>query len=146
MAIEATDYTSALASDYSLPQVSGKTIDKDGFYKLLLAEIQNQDPTAPVDNKDMILQLAQFSSIESTQTLNGNMNDFVDKTSLATATSLIGKEVVYLDSETSTNYTGTVSSVQKSDSGYSVVVDGYTVDLSMVREVSTPSVSTSTNQ
>lgn len=35
------------------------------FIKLLTAQLQNQDPTAPVDNSQMIAQLAQFSSLSA---------------------------------------------------------------------------------
>ncbi len=35
------------------------------FVKLLTAQLQNQDPTAPVDNSQMIAQLAQFSSLSA---------------------------------------------------------------------------------
>jgi flagellar basal-body rod modification protein FlgD len=38
------------------------------FIKLLTAQLRNQDPTAPVDNSQMIAQLAQFSSLSAANT------------------------------------------------------------------------------
>jgi flagellar basal-body rod modification protein FlgD len=38
------------------------------FIKLLTAQLSNQDPTAPVDNSQMIAQLAQFSSLSTANT------------------------------------------------------------------------------
>ncbi len=135
--VSAVDYSSYVTSDYTLPSVSNKSLDGGDFYTLLLAEIANQDPTEPMDSKDMILQLAQFSSIENTQTLTENMSDWVDKSSMTTAASLIGNDVVYLDSESSTYYAGTVSGVTKDGDGYNVLVDGFEVPLSNVVEVYT---------
>lgn len=47
------------------PRVGGKNqMDKDDFLKLMLAQMKNQDPTKPVDSKDMAAQMAQFASME----------------------------------------------------------------------------------
>lgn len=41
------------------------SLGANDFIKLLTAQLQNQDPTAPVDNSQMIAQLAQFSSLSA---------------------------------------------------------------------------------
>lgn len=142
-----SDYTSTSGVDsvLSKTQMESKTISQDGFYKLLLAEMTNQDPTEPVDNKDLILQLAQFSSIEATNSLNSNMNEYIDKASLSAATNLIGKEVVYLNSDGSAYESGTVSAVKKTDSGYSLTIGGTDVDLGKISSVTNPVTTTATN-
>ena len=133
--VSAIDYSSYVSSDYKLPSVSSKTLGSDDFYKLLLAEIANQDPTDPMDNKDMVLQMSQFAALEGTNSLNSNMTSYIDKASMSTAASLIGKDVVYLDAEKSTYYKGTVSGVTKDSDGYNVVVDGYEVSVDNVTQV-----------
>lgn len=45
-------------------------LGKDDFMKILVAQMQNQDPTEPMDNTQYISQLAQFSALEQMQQLN----------------------------------------------------------------------------
>jgi flagellar basal-body rod modification protein FlgD len=76
--------------------IQENTIGKDDFFKMLLAQIQNQDPLNPMDGKDFTAQLAQFSSLERL----GNINDQLETMNLyqasinnAQSLNLIGKEV-----------------------------------------------------
>ncbi|MCB9073902.1 MAG: flagellar hook assembly protein FlgD [Bdellovibrionaceae bacterium] len=54
-------------------RVQGKgnaQLDKDAFFKLMLAQVKNQDPTNPMKNHEMAAQLAQFSSLEQMSNVN----------------------------------------------------------------------------
>ena len=63
---------SAAAAGGATPPVAqpGGAMGKDQFMKLLIAQMQNQDPTNPMDGSQMAAQLAQFSSLEQLQNIN----------------------------------------------------------------------------
>jgi len=76
--------------------IQENTIGKDDFFKMLLAQIQNQNPLNPIDGADFAAQLAQFSSLERL----GNINDQLETMNLyqasvnnAQSLNLIGREV-----------------------------------------------------
>jgi flagellar basal-body rod modification protein FlgD len=96
-----------------------------------MAELQNQDPLSPMDNKDMILQLAQFSAIEGTQNLNENMENYIDTANLATASSLIGKQVVYQDIDTGLEMIGQVDKINVVGTSLTMNIEG--VDVKCIR-------------
>lgn len=50
-----------------------KDLDKDAFLRLLTTQLANQDPLNPIEDREFIAQLAQFSSLEQMQNLNKNM-------------------------------------------------------------------------
>jgi flagellar basal-body rod modification protein FlgD len=145
MSTDAVAAAAASSSNNADSTSAANNFSQADFYKLLIAEMQNQDPTNPVDNKEMVLQLAQFSAVQSTQNLNTNMNNYINTASLSTATSMLGKQVVYVDSKTGTDVTGTVSAVKKSDSGYAVTVNNTDVALSNIRQIA-PAATTASTQ
>lgn len=77
--------------------LADKTVTQDEFLKLLIAQLQNQDPLQPMDNQEFAAQLATFNSLGqlieindklgTLQSSQGSMNQY-------NATSLIGKEIV----------------------------------------------------
>jgi flagellar basal-body rod modification protein FlgD len=48
-------------------------MDATDFLKLLTTQMQMQDPTDPVDNKEMLAQMAQFSSLSATTEMNSTL-------------------------------------------------------------------------
>ncbi|TCO79945.1 flagellar hook capping FlgD N-terminal domain-containing protein [Marinisporobacter balticus] len=49
------------------------TLGKDAFLQLLVTQLSHQDPLNPVEDKEMLAQMAQFSSLEQMQTFNKSM-------------------------------------------------------------------------
>ena len=77
--------------------IQENTIGKDDFFKMLLAQIQNQDPLNPIDGTDFATQLAQFSSLERLGNINAQletMNLYQASLNNAQSLNLIGREVM----------------------------------------------------
>ena len=66
------------------------------YMKLLITELQNQNPLEPLDNNEMASQLAQFSSLQQLETMNSNFAQVLASAQRGYANSLIGKKVSYL--------------------------------------------------
>ena len=71
-------------------------MDKDAFFRLMLAQLKNQDPMNPLKNHEMAAQLAQFSSLEQMSNMNTTLTKMEGKNSQPEnfqALNLIGKTV-----------------------------------------------------
>lgn len=68
-------------------------VDLSTFLKLMITELQNQDPLNPMDNKDMLAQLSQIRSIGATDKLTKTLDSVLLGQSLSSSTSLIGTNV-----------------------------------------------------
>ena len=80
---------------------SAQTLGYDAFLKLLVAQMQNQDPTKPMDSTEFVAQLASFSNVEQGVKTNAKLDALITSLALNQADALIGKYV--------TNFEGTVS-------------------------------------
>lgn len=61
------------------PQSAMGALDQGDFLRLLTVQLRQQDPLAPVDNKDMLAQLAQFSALAGSTTANARLAEISDK-------------------------------------------------------------------
>jgi flagellar basal-body rod modification protein FlgD len=74
---------------------------KEMFLKLLVAQLKNQDPTSPMDQKDMLGQMAQFSTVEQLTNLSKTMEGM----SFSSSVNLLGKTVSYTSTDAQGNAT-----------------------------------------
>jgi len=65
------------------------------YMKLLITQLQNQNPLEPLDNKEMASQLAQFSQLQQLESMNSNFASVLSATERNYANSLIGKEISF---------------------------------------------------
>lgn len=86
-------------------------LSMDDLLKLLLTELNYQDPLKPVDNKEFLTQMAQFTSLDTTRQLNENIQRLLAAQSLNQSVGLIGRTV---DATTETNgvVSGRVTALQ----------------------------------
>ena len=85
------------SSTNSSTGTAGSALGKDAFLQLLVTQMQNQNPLDPQDNGEFVAQLAQFSSLESMQSLNASVstiaNNYQSSQALQ-ASSLVGRSVI----------------------------------------------------
>ena len=82
------------------------TLGKDDFMKLLIAQLQNQDPTNPMKDNEFIAQMAQFSALEQTMNLAKSFEKFAEaqnQSQLIQYNSFIGKEIKWHELEQNEN-------------------------------------------
>lgn len=101
-------------------------LQKDMFLKLMIAQLKNQDPTSPMDQKDMMASMTQFSQVEQMQ----NMTQAMETISLTQGVGLIGREVEYKRLSRNEQgqvtgeitFTGTVDHVKQGGGGIKLVL------------------------
>ncbi len=89
--------TSAAAAAQAASTTRTNTLGKDQFLQLLVAQLENQDPLNPTDDKEFVAQMATFSSLEQLIDVNGNLQSLaLGQANLinAQALGLIGKEAL----------------------------------------------------
>ncbi len=90
--------SSSSSSSGSTSTVPVQTLGQNDFLKLLMAQLANQDPTAPVDDQQFAAQLAQFSSLQQLQDIGTKLDTLSSNQAAANqmqTTSLVGKNVLY---------------------------------------------------
>ncbi|MFJ7939956.1 flagellar hook assembly protein FlgD [Peribacillus sp. NPDC096622] len=113
---------------------TGDALGKDDFLKLLLTQLQNQDPSSPMDNTEFIAQMATFSSLEQMMNMGAQMEEIIginQQNSLMNYNSFVGKEVTWHKLDEGDDDlaieagTGIVKSIQyKGDGVYFLLEDG----------------------
>jgi flagellar basal-body rod modification protein FlgD len=114
---------------------TGGTLGKDDFLKLLVGQLQHQDPMQPSDDQQWIGQMAAFSQLEQVSNTAATTQKIVDTLNTNGTLSLIGRTVTYLDG-TGASHTGAVQTVDMAGGKASLTVDGVAgVDAGMVTQV-----------
>ena len=113
---------------------SASTIQMD-YMKLLVTQMKNQDPLQPMDNSQMTTQMTQLSQLQQLETMNTSFSQVLANEQMGYASSLIGKQVAFVNPDDGNTYAGTVEQVAKTDKGVMLKVGNYTVNLSDVTAV-----------
>jgi len=83
----------------------------EDFIKLMITQLENQDPTDPVKNQDLLAQMSQIGSLQASTSLQDSLKNLVMQNNLSSAGNLIGKMVQGMDDQNNT-INGLVTSVQ----------------------------------
>ena len=86
--------TTSTSTASAVTTATNNELGKDAFLKLLIAELSNQDPTNPVEDREFISQMATFSTLEEMQNMNSTLTTMADANKFS-AVSYIGKAVAF---------------------------------------------------
>lgn len=90
-------------------------LGKDEFLKILMTQLQNQDPLNPLDDKDFIAQMATFSSLEQLMNMSESIDALVQNqliSPIVQYSHMVGKEVTYLSKDEQGNQSTVKSKVK----------------------------------
>jgi flagellar basal-body rod modification protein FlgD len=121
-----TPANSAATSSDSVANTSA-TLNQSDFLKLLVAQIQYQDPLNPQSDTEMAAQMAQFSSLQASTASSASL-------AMMQANNLVGNTVnIQVDSTTTTS--GVVTGVVMSNGAPQITVGGVNYGLSQVASI-----------
>jgi flagellar basal-body rod modification protein FlgD len=129
--------TNQAAAPEVVPSNPSGVLGKNDFLKLMVAQLQAQDPLQPTDDSAYIGQLAQFTELEQVTNLAQTSSQSAVSQQTAQAVQLIGHTVSYVDPVTGANSQGSVQNVQISSAGAALTIDGIAgVNPTSITEVS----------
>ena len=119
-------------------EIGSATNQMMDYMTLLITELQNQNPLDPLNNQQMAQQLAQFSQLEMTEEMNGNIGTMNSTMEAMNSTfqgallmaeydyarSLLGKQVSFYSNDYEQNVTGNASKLRFEDGVPKLEVQG----------------------
>lgn len=115
-----------------------REVDKQEFLQLLVAQLRNQDPMKPMEDREFITQLAQFNSLEQMQAINRTLTQTSEMTVLGQMAGFVGKQVEAMSSDGTGVVTGIVSGVTLIEGSAVLTVGDKQVDVRNVYSIADP--------
>ncbi|MDY6969101.1 MAG: flagellar hook capping FlgD N-terminal domain-containing protein [Spirochaetota bacterium] len=112
-----------------------KGLGKDSFLKLLVTELTHQDPVNPMNDREFISQMAQFSSLEQMTQINKSIQSLNMSARAGEASSLLGKNIEALHPKTGKRVNGIVSKIFYKGNNVQLIVNKEVIGLSDIHAV-----------
>ena len=130
----------------AISSASGSSEIRTDYLKLLVTQLQNQNPLEPLDNNQMASQLTQLSQLEQVENISSMFQRVLGSMQLGQASALIGKSVTFAPSSGGPAVTEWVRSVTIENGEVMVHAGGHTVALSELQSVGAATGGVSGNQ
>jgi flagellar basal-body rod modification protein FlgD len=118
-----TNYTPPASTGSNSARTASASLGKDDFLKLFVSQLQHQDPMNPMQDADMMGQMASFSTLEQVSNMAVENTRIAQNLTASNAVGLIGRTVTYVD-EAGESHTGAVEKVATKDGSPSLTVAG----------------------
>ncbi|MBE5988559.1 MAG: hypothetical protein E7250_12610 [Paenibacillaceae bacterium] len=86
--------SAATDTDSNVSTKKNSELSTEGFFKLLAAQLQNQDMSSPMDNSEMMTQMTQIAMMQAMDNFSTSMDDFAQVNTINYGTSMMGKSVL----------------------------------------------------
>lgn len=130
-----TPVGSSTASTNSTSAASNLKLNTGDFLNMMITQLQNQDPMNPTNSDQLMSQMSAIGQMESASNLDTTLSGLGTQTQIGSASSLLGKKVQGIDSNSS-SVSGVVTAVQVASTGVSLQLDGGdTVSLSNISSI-----------
>ena len=129
--------TSSIAPSASPNKIQSKNfqLKTEDFIKMMVTQLQNQDPLEPAKNQELLAQMSQIGQLQSTTALQDSLKTLVLQNNLGAAGNLIGKMIQGMD-ENGESLEGLVTSVRVEDEQVYLELDnGKSVQLGRVTSI-----------
>lgn len=114
-----------------------QNLDKDDFLKLLITQLKHQDPANPMEDREFIAQMAQFSSMEQMLNVNKSLEKLVTRFDFQSSFDLLGKNVEIMSNQADmVSASGLVDSISKRGDDVFVSVNGKSYPASDITSIS----------
>jgi flagellar basal-body rod modification protein FlgD len=104
-------------------QAEQSGLNKDEFLQLLVSQLKNQDPMAPVGSQEFMQQMAAFSTLEQVTNMAVANEEQNQMLAVNQSLSLVGHDVTYMK-EDETTAEGKVEAVEFGEEGFSLTING----------------------
>jgi|YNPBryBLVA2012_1023415.scaffolds.fasta_scaffold01019_14 flagellar basal-body rod modification protein FlgD len=111
-----------------------KEIGRDEFLRLLIVQLQNQDPLEPMKNQEFVTQLAQMNSVEQLISINKGIEMLGNLSMTVQAAALVGTRVTAQDAA-GRDISGYVSRVEFSASGPVLLIGAERVPMASITSI-----------
>ena len=129
--VPTTQSTGTAATSQSSSQT---LLDPQAFLQLLVAQLQYQDPSSPVDTSTFMNQTATLSQVQTMNSMSSSLESMMPLQQMQSGTAMLGKSVSYTD-PTGATETGVVTGVSSLAGKVTVKVGAVDVALSTITEI-----------
>jgi flagellar basal-body rod modification protein FlgD len=111
-----------------------RELDKDAFMKILVTQLQHQDPSQPMNDREFIAQMAQFSALEQMNKVATSIDQLNRLSSMTLGAQMLGTTVTWHDDQ-GAEQTGTVTAVKNVGGIVQVQVGEKLIDLVHIEQI-----------
>ena len=130
----ATSLAAGPAGSFSNTLTQNTKLTQSQFFKVLVAQLTQQDPMNPTDSKDFLGQLVQLQNLQVTSDLSNNFGGMLSQNAFSSASLLLGR-VIQGSSTDGTPVNGQVTKVSIEGGNVNLQVGVYTVPLKLVTQI-----------